>query len=448
LINDPNNLKFMNTLIEQDPSAQTKGNADESGLKRNFSPLWPEWFRGEQESAWADYRNCPSPKRKDEYWRFSNLKALDLSQFTAAQSTTQADSLIQRSKCLLPNSVRVVFGNDDMLLSQCGKLPPGVVIKSLPVAAKEDSDLFRSYFMRQPVELGSRKYAALHRAQIRGGVLIYIPAGLKLETPIEIFSWVCGANTAIYPHTLVVCGEDSEATVIDHFLSADDKPAFACGVHDLHLEKNAKLHYAGVQEWSPTSLALHLHSTIVAGGADCTAMQINLGGRFVRGESLSKMTGEGARSVMLSLNPVDGEREIDQRTLQCHDAPGATSDLLYHNSLDNKARTIFSGLIKVAEGAHRTDAYQKVRNLILSDEAEANSMPGLEILADNVRCTHGATSGEINQDEVFYMQARGIPGTTARRLIVLGFFRELLDRFENEALKDAIANRLARRLAV
>jgi Fe-S cluster assembly protein SufD len=438
----------MNTLIEQDPSTQSEDKTRENRLKRNISPLWPDWFGEEQELAWTEYLNSPSPRRKDEYWRFSNLKALDLSQFVAAQSTTQADTLVQRSKCLLPNSVRVVFGNDDMLLSQCGSLPAGVVIKSLPVAAKEDSDLFRSFFMRQPVELGSHKFAALHRSQIRGGVLVYIPPGVKLETPIEIFSWVCGTNTAIYPHTLVVCGENSEATVIDHFLSADDKPAFACGVHDLHLEKNSKLHYASVQEWSPTSLSLHLHSTVVAEGADCTAMQINLGGRFVRGESLSRMTGENARSVMLSLNPVDGEREIDQRTLQCHDAPGATSDLLYHNSLDNKARTIFSGLIKVAEGAHRTDAYQKVRNLILSDESEANSMPGLEILADNVRCTHGATSGEINQDEVFYMQARGIPETTARRLIVLGFFRELLDRFENEALKEAIADRLSRRLAV
>jgi Fe-S cluster assembly protein SufD len=168
----------------------------------------------------------------------------------------------------------------------------------------------------------------------------------------------------------------------------------------------------------------------------------------VRGESLSPLAGEGARSVMLSLNPMEGERQIDQRTLQDHAAPHASSDLLYLNSLDDTARTIFAGLIKVEPGAHQTDAYQKVRNLMLSDQAEANSMPGLEILADDVRCTHGATTGEISEDELFYMQAQGIRRTDGRHLIVNGFFQSLLKRLESESLREYLGGLVREKLGV
>jgi Fe-S cluster assembly protein SufD len=151
---------------------------------------------------------------------------------------------------------------------------------------------------------------------------------------------------------------------------------------------------------------------------------------------------------MYSINPVEGTREIDQRTLQDHVAPHATSDLLYLTALDDKSRTIFAGLIKVEPGAKGTDAYQKVKNLILSDDADPNSMPGLEILNDEVRCSHGATNGPVSQDELFYMQARGITRDKARRLIVNGFFNNLLARLENETLRAYLEQILTKRLAV
>ena len=161
--------------------------------------------------------------------------------------------------------------------------------------------------------------------------------------------------------------------------------------------------------------------------------------------SLVTQIGTGALSA---INPMDGERQIDQRTLQDHAAPRASSDLLYLNSLDDATRTIFAGLIKVEPGAHKTDAYQKVRNLMLSDQAEANSMPGLEIQADDVRCTHGATSGEISEDELFYMQARGIRKADGRRLIVNGFFQSLLDRLESESLRKYLGRMVSKKLGV
>jgi Fe-S cluster assembly protein SufD len=409
---------------------------------------WPAWFRDQQASAWADYEGSPDPSRKDEPWRFSNIGAIGLSEFQIAEPVTSEGRLINVSQGLADVSAKLVFGNNALLHQDVERLPQGVLLKSLEAAAREDEELFRRFFMVQAVELGSHKYASLHKARLSTGALLYVPKNVEVSLPVEIFHWVEGENASIFPHTLVVCGENSKVTVIDHFKSADGKRAFACGVNDLHLERGAQLNYIAVQEWTRESLAFHLNSTIVGRDASSTALNINFGGGFVRGESLSRLIGEGARSVMLSLNPMDGERQIDQRTLQDHAAPHASSDLLYLNSLDDATRTIFAGLIKVEPGAHKTDAYQKVRNLMLSDQAEANSMPGLEIQADDVRCTHGATSGEISEDELFYMQARGIRKADGRRLIVNGFFQSLLDRLESESLRKYLGRMVSKKLGV
>ncbi|PAZ00785.1 MAG: Fe-S cluster assembly protein SufD [Spartobacteria bacterium AMD-G4] len=408
---------------------------------------WPAWFVAEQSTALEEYENSPTPSRKDESWRFANLKALDLSAFVEAQPVASEGRLINASTGLAESAAKLVLGNNTLLHRE-SSLPEGVIFETLETAASQHADLFKKYFMAQPVELGSRKYAALHKARLAGGAFLFVPANTSVQLPIEIFQWVEGANASVFPHTLIVCGENSSVTVLDYFKSADKHASLACGVNDLHLAAGAKLTYVSVQDWSRETTAFHLNSTSVDSNATCTALIANFGGGFVRGESLSRLVGEGSRSEMYSINPVEGTREIDQRTLQDHVAPHATSDLLYLNALDDKSRTIFAGLIKVEPGAKGTDAYQKVKNLILSDDADPNSMPGLEILNDEVRCSHGATNGPVSQDELFYMQARGITRDKARRLIVNGFFNNLLARLENETLRAYLEQILTKRLAV
>jgi len=414
----------------------------------DLDTAWPAWFRGQQAAAAADFDATPAPTRKDEQWRYSNISALDLSIFQPAPPVTSEGRLINASAGLSDFSAKLIFGNNTLLHQDAGRLPAGVILKPLDAAARENEDLFRKYFMAQPVELGSHRFAALHKSRLATGAFLYVPKNTEVALPIEIFHWVEGANASIFPHTLIVCGENSKVTVMDHFRSADGLRAFSCGVNDLHLERGAQLTYVAVQDWARTSVAIQINSTIVQRNATSTALNVNFGGGFVRGESLSRLVGEGSKSCMLSLNPVDGEREIDQRTLQDHAAPHASSDLLYLNALDGKARTTFAGLIKVEPGAHRTDAYQKVRNLMLSDEAEANSLPGLEILADDVRCTHGATAGEISADELFYLEARGIRKEDGRRLIVNGFFQTLLEKLESESLRAYLGAMVSEKLGV
>jgi len=430
----------MNTLLESESTSVKQAGT------------WPAWFEAEQAAALAEYANTPFPTRTDEQWRFSDIKRLPaVENFTPAKGGIHpnfAERVMERVAGLENHSARIVIANNVVIHVDTKRLPEGVLAMPLPDAARLHEDLFRSYFMRQPVELGSHKFALLHKARLKTGVLLYVPPSVTIDHPVEIFHAVEGENVAVFPHTLVICGSGARVKVIDYFFSMDGASALACGVNDLHIESGGELEYYSIQDWSEKALAFHLNSTIVSEDAKSTALIVNLGGGFVRGESLSRMVGKGASSVMLSINPVSGERLVDQRTLQTHAAPGASSDLLYHNTLDQSARTIFAGLIQVAEGAHRTDAYQKVRNLMLSDEAEANSMPGLEILADDVRCTHGATTGEINEDELFYMQTRGIPLDIGRRMIVMGFFDSLLERVNDESIRTLIHERVRSRLSI
>jgi Fe-S cluster assembly protein SufD len=411
---------------------------------------WPEWFVASRQRGWEDFQKLPAPAAKDEKWRFSNVRALALEAFRYPGAVTDAAALTARSTGLGESAALFVFGNNRLLSATAPAadlVKAGLVIMTLEEAATKHADLVQKHFMAQEAKLGSAKYAALHRSGPVNGVFVRVPKNLEVAQPIEIFHWVEGENSAVFPHTLVVCERHSKATVVDCFRSADGAPAFACGVNDLVVEEGAKLNYVSVQQWSPSAVAFHLNSTIVGRDASCLGMQVNLGGKFVRNENYSRMVAEGARSDMLSVNIASDEQMIDQRTFQDHAKPNATSDLLYQNALTGKGRTVFSGVIRVEPGAHKTDAYQKVRNIVLSDDAEANSMPGLEIEADDVRCTHGATTAQVDDREIFYLEARGIRPDAARQLLVMGFFNTVLDRLPDARLRGHIEGLVEKRLS-
>jgi len=419
-----------------------------ASVTADFTPSadWPDWFQFAQSQAWDDFQSLPTPTRKDETWRYSRLKVLDLSPFHLAKPIQDAASVIQRSNGLEATSGRLIFGNNVLLHKEATSLPEGVIFLPLHEAVVSHPDLVKEYFMREEVKLGSAKYAALHRAHVQNGTFLYVPKNTQVELPIEIFHWVEGENASVFPHTLIICEENSQVTLVDHFQSTDNLPAFACAISDLHLKQGAILHYGAVQEWSEETLAFHLNSTIVARDATAQGLSVQIGGSYIRTESLSRLEGEGGRSDMLSVCPAVGKQFFDQRTFQEHAKPHTTSDLLYLNALDDASQAIFSGLIRADEGSHFIDGYQKVRNLLLSSDAASYSLPGLEILADRVRCTHGATSGSINEEQLFYLRARGIPIEKARRLIALGFFQDVFRRVTLPALKEYLENLVTKKI--
>jgi Fe-S cluster assembly protein SufD len=401
---------------------------------------FPDWFRDQQRAAWTQFEALPNPTRKDQAWRFANVNLLDLTPFKYGGTLTEEDraTILEQSRGLNDVAGRVIFAGDqlierDVISDQLKKR--GVIFQSLERAVVEHADLFRKHFMSQPTILGSAKFAALHRALVSSGTFLYVPRGVEIDLPIEIFHWLNAENASAFPHLLLVTDELAKVTVIEHFRSLnEDATGFACGVNDLVAGPGAKVTYVCAQNWADNVVALQMNTTMVDHDASAMSLNLNLGSRYSRFESLSRLIGEGGRSDLLAVAVAKHQQEFDARTLQDHVSPHTASDLLYKNALDDRARTIFGGLIRVEPHAHFTDAYQKVRNLLLSDDAEANSMPGLEILADNVRCTHGATSGQVNEDELFYLRTRGIPVPVAQRLIVTGFLDEVVQRLDHPAI--------------
>lgn len=439
-----NQTAVLDEVMELESPQEHSGPAILSGPSAARAAGLPGWFHDQQGAAWAKFESFPSPNRKDQAWRFSSVDALDLSRYTQPARLTQIerDEILDRSVGLDLVAGRLIFA-DDQLVRQ-DPLPEtllkrGVLLMPLEWALLEHEDLFRKHFMAQPAALGSAKFAALHEAFVNSGTFIYVPRGVEVELPIEIFHWLHGENAAVFPHTLLIADELSKVTVIEHFRSAHpERSGFACGVNDLVAGKGAKINYICAQNWNEKVLSIQINATTVERDASALSLNVHLGGAYSRFESLSRLAGEGARSDLLAVSVADGTQEFDARTLQDHLSPHTTSDLLYKNALTDRTRNTFGGLIRVEPHAHFTDAYQTVRNLLLSDDAEANSMPGLEILADNVKCSHGATSGQINEDEMFYLLARGIPPAVAKQLLVSGFLNEVVDRLDHPAITNLV----------
>jgi len=408
----------------------------------------PAWWIARKRAAYETFAKLPLPSRTDEGWRFSSLQGVALEGFhIATPAETTAD---ERRIPDLPAALAtpdLAFANNHLTARSNAARPDGVVVTTLSEAVVAHADLLKAHFMAQPQKLGSEKFAALHTAFVREGAFIHVPRGVEVAAPIVIHHVVTGPASAIFPHTLVIAEENAKVTVIDLFYSdarlslpggAVSVPHFACGANDLYAGHGAQLTYAGAQAWSYETLSLQFNSTVVRRDARVQSLNLHLGGRQSRHESLSQLQAPGAFSEMLALTVADGTQEFDQRTLQIHQAPNTKSDLLYKNSLRDQAKTIFSGLIVVDPDAQQTDAYQSNRNLMLSEDAEANSLPGLEIQANDVRCTHGATSSRIDPEQEFYLQARGIRKEAADQLLTFGFFEEVLNRLASDDLHAAL----------
>jgi Fe-S cluster assembly protein SufD len=397
----------------------------------------PAWFADRQQSAWQRFLATPAPKRGDENWRFSSIKQLDFSDFRKTP-VSHANGLIARSTGLAAPAAKLVFVNDE-LVHVDSNLPEGVICLPLAEALVSHSDLVQAHFMKQQTRLGSAKFAALHEASLTNGLFVHVAENLEVEGTIEVHHWISGENTVIFPHTLIVTGKSSKVRVVDIFRSADEvQPGLAIAFNDLCAGQNSRLDYVAIQAFNSVTRVVQINETSAARDASTTGFILNTGAAWARNESLSRLEGSGSRSDMLSVSIPAHEQEYDQRTFQHHVSEGAYSDLLYKNSLYDNSRTIFSGLIFVDENAHHTDAYQTCRNLLMSDTCEANSMPGLEINADQVKCSHGSTSSQISDEEIFYLRARGIDPVNARQLIARGFSVDVVDRLKNDAVEELV----------
>lgn len=399
----------------------------------------PAWWLETKKAAWNQFVALPLPSRTDETWRYSNLAGLNLDGFQLPEEPASQIPIHAE----FADSAEIVFSNRQIVSRSAvpaDLAAKGVIFCPLDEALQNHGDLVREYFQKHPVNLGSEKFVSLNSALTAAGALLYVPADVEVALPFVLQHTLTGENVATFPHTLVILGARAKATLVEFFVSggAPAERQLVAGVNDLHAAEGAQLTYVGAQHWSRNTLAFQSNSIAVERDARVLSLNLHLGGRQARHESHSRLLGPGAHSEMLALTIANGSQEFDQRTLQTHIAPRTTSNLLYKNALLDTAKTIFSGLIVVEPEAQKTDAYQKNRNLMLSNDAEAHSLPGLEIQANDVKCSHGSTSAKIDEDQEFYLKARGINSTDARRLLVAAFFEEVLNKLENEDLHAAL----------
>lgn len=410
------------------------------------APSWepaglPAWFLKSRYDAWDTFTKLPFPGRREEAWRFADLKLLDFDQYYSSVSGEAGTSDFLKSP-----ACRLVFVNDE--LREQTVFDFSVQVLTLKDALVQHAELMEQWATVPDPGLGSAKFASLHQAQLSDAVVIVVPEGVQLKQPVEIVHWLSGDQPAAFPRTILVTGKNAELTVLEHHLSGSaEGGGLSIGAAQLIAGEGSSLHYTLLNRQNRTSKSIHL-STVTSGpGAQVRHSLFNLGEGWTRTECRSLVAGEGSRSEMFSVSMASGNQEVDQRTLQDHLRRDSYSDLLYKNILFDTSRTIFAGLIKVDEGAHGTDAYQKCRNLLLSDTCEANSMPGLEINADQVKCSHGSTTGRIDEDELFYFASRGIPRATAARLIAVGFAQEVVSRLDNPEIEALVGRALEDRFA-
>ena len=407
----------------------------------------PDWLKEKRLGAWRMFESMPMPTLRDEAWRYTDISDVSIEDFTPYASSPEANSegdLPEAVQTLIregeENSALLVQHNSETAFSRVDEelARRGVVFTDLHTALEEHEDLVREHLFGLVPE-DYDKFAALSAAAFSGGSFLYVPRGVDVEVPIQSYRWLDVVGS-IMPRTLVVVEEGASVTYIDEYASADDEdPAFSNGAVELYVGEGANLRYVSLQNWERNVLHFNTIRSSTEKDATINSLVVSLGSQLSRTNVEAGLTAAGGDSEMLGLYFADMEQVLDHHTLQDHIAPNAHSDLLYKGALRDESLAVFSGLIRVEPGAQKTDAYQTNRNLILgTDEAMAVSLPNLEIMADDVRCSHGSTTGQVDEVELFYLMSRGIPRREAEKLVVYGFFGEVTSRIPLRGLKEKL----------
>ncbi|TVP56815.1 MAG: Fe-S cluster assembly protein SufD [Gemmatimonadales bacterium] len=399
----------------------------------------PQWLQNRRMDAWASYERTPMPTTRLEEWRYTNLdRKLKLAtleplgwsersfskESAPARLVAEMEADHESAGHLVELDGSVAHVDLDPALAS-----KGVVFMSLRTAVSEHPELLEEYLATRALPAERGKFQALNAALWTDGILLYVPRGVQLEHPIRVSRWLSESGKALFSRTLIVAEEGSQVSYVDEILSDDlDAQSLVSSAVEVFAKDNAQVQYVSLQRLGRGPFHLSQQRTIAGKDSTLDTLNVNMGATTARVDLNAQLVGSGANSDMLGLCFGEGDQHFDHNTSQDHVAPHAYSDLLYKGALDGKARSVFRGIIKVHKGAQQTDAYQTNRNLLLSETARADSLPNLEIEADDVRCSHGATVGQLDQDHLFYLMSRGMSREVAERLVVIGFLGEVLSK--------------------
>jgi Fe-S cluster assembly protein SufD len=384
--------------------------------------------------ALAHYHSLPLPTTSEEAWRFTDLAGFDPEAFSVNGAAS------------VPGSREAGRGLIDIAnLAVATATENGIEIESAP-----EGITFEPLVDHERLgELvgDSEKFAAHNAAEWRNGLLVHVPKGVVLEQPLYVRIASTADAGSLFWRMLVIAEPESRFSLIEEYDSASpDLMGYSNAVVELFVEQAAKIEYVSVQNLSRETWHFGSHRARVARDAELDWVAAGFGTKNGKVRIENDLAGEGATSRVTGAYFADGAQHLDYDTFQEHIAPNTTSDFAFKGALRDTASVVWRGMIKVEKDAQRTNAYQENRNLLLSETAHADSIPGLEIEANDVRCTHGATIGQVDREQLFYLMARGLSRGEAERLIVRGFFTDLLKRIELEPVRDALGEALEARI--
>ena len=433
----------------------------------------PQWMRERRLEAYSLYESLPMPHtteddvwrrtvdmRTQDYWRRTRrfLRGFAVENYHPAVKMNGGASVeVPKDFEDAAGGLVQIDGQSQHTSISAELEKKDVYFADLHTALKERDELLRDYFMTKAVTLETtlksgnlatqNAFDALHGAFWQGGYVLHVPKGVRVEIPLRAYIRLAEEQHADLSHTLIIAEENSEVVILEDNSSANqDSGGFHCGAVEIFAGQNANVTYVQVQNWNRQVWNFASHRAMVGKDAQLCWVTAAFGGRLNKLNQAIVLEGNGANAQMLGLAFTDARQHLDVSTAQEHVSPYTSSDLLYRVVLKDRSQTAWGGNIYVYPTANYTDAYQKNDNLLLSERAHADTLPGLEIQAHEVRCTHGATAGKIDADQVFYLMSRGIPYAQAEKLIVDGFFQPVIERIPMESVREELQEFVSRKL--
>ena len=382
----------------------------------------PDWLHEKRRTALAAFERLPLPSKTDEEWRRTDVSRLNVSDYTELEH------------------------KNGFKLAGLSALPKGVILEPLRTAAEKHASLVQPLLFSL-LHADRDRFSALHAAFFTGGTFLYVPDGVVIEEPILGQHFSHAGGNAVLPHTLIVAGRGARFHYLDEYIGdVDEDAGYRSGSAEIFVGEGAEVSYVGVQKWGRKAWHFGDQRARLEKDSKLRLFNVTLGGRFSKTRVEASLVGQGSDAELKAIYLASGEQFFDFHTLQDHQVGNTRSDLLFKGALQDVAQTVYAGLIRIEKGAARSDAYQANRNLVLSDHAKATSIPMLEIDNNDVRCTHGATVGPVDPQHMFYLRSRGIPEPTAKRMLVQGFFGDVLERIPFEGARKLVEAELEARL--
>lgn len=410
----------------------------------------PRWLVDLRERAFDAYEGLAWPRRDSEEWMRTDIRGFQIGKY-GQSSADEVASLAAPQPFLsegvdLAGQIVALNGREKSFHLDEAYRAKGVLFGPLLDFAKSHGDLVQKHLLTKAVDPTYDKFAALHSAFFAGGTLVYVPRGVVVDKPLHILSGLA-ENGVDLGHLLIVLEPGAEATVLVDTASVPGATeGLHCGATEILVGDGANLRYVSLQDWSKGVWHFAHQHAVVGRDASLQWTIGALGARLAKVNQSVRLAGQGATSQVNGVLFAEGKQHLAYHTLQHHEAPSCRSDFLYKAALQDQSRTVWRGMIKVDQAAQKTDGYQRNDNLMLSQKARADSIPGLEIEADDVRCTHGSTSGRVDEEQIFYLRSRGFTRREAIRAVVSGFFQQVFDRVTIESVREALGEAVSRRV--